>query len=91
MTKLSPAQQRAAYGRSFKAPGVINGCGELVFAGIWPTGNVAVKKLSDDARGMGPLTVTSAQAEPLLAAIRHKFNSRGSLRIDAARAAQEGA
>ena len=91
MTKLSPAQQRVAHGRIFKAPGVIQGCSELVFAGIWPTGNVALNKIGDDARGMGPLTVSAAQAEPLLAAICHKFNARGSRRIDAARAAQKGA
>lgn len=76
MTHLSPAQINAAHGRVFTAPRVIDGCSDVRFCGVFPSGNVGVKRPTDP-ECFGPITVSAAQAEPLLAAIGQRFNARG--------------
>lgn len=62
----------AAYGKVFDAPGVINGSGKVRFMGVWPTGNVAVKR-SSDPESFGPLTVSPQKARPLIQAIERLY------------------
>ncbi len=52
---MRKAQLDAAWGKVFEAPGVINGSAKVRFMGIWPSGNVAVKRGSDPD-SFGPLT-----------------------------------
>ncbi|ADP20069.1 MULTISPECIES: hypothetical protein [Achromobacter] len=73
---LTQAQIAAATGKIFEVPRVINGCARVQFVGIWPTGNVAVKRASDPEM-FGPLTVSSEVAAPLMEAIQRRFNRRG--------------
>lgn len=58
-----------AHGKVFDAPGVINGSTKVRFMGIWPSGNVAVKR-AEDPDSFGPLTVSPEKAKPLLDAIK---------------------
>lgn len=82
MKQLSPSQIRAAYGKVFTALRVIDGCSEVRFYGVFPSGNVGVKR-STDPECFGPITVSVVQAEPLFAAIERRFNSRGFTNIHA--------
>ena len=54
---MKKSQLDAAWGKVFEAPGVINGSARVRFMGVWPSGNVAVKR-GGDPDGFGPLTVT---------------------------------
>ena len=76
MTHLSPAQISAAKGLSFEALRVLDGSPRVRFCDIYPSGNVGVKR-ETDPETHGPVTVTAAQAEPLLEAIARRFNRRG--------------
>lgn len=76
MSHLSPAQCGAAYGQCFDVPGVLAGTARVKFCGVFPSGNVGIKRAADpDA--FGPLAIDAAQAEPLFAAIRQRFDARG--------------
>jgi len=76
MVHLSPAQIASAFGKTFTVPGVLNGSAEVSFWGIYPSGNVGVKR-GRDPDHFGPVTVPAEQAEPLLKAIAARFNRRG--------------
>ena len=67
-------QMNAAYGKVFEAPGVINGSGRIRFMGVWPTGNVAVKRESDPD-SFGPVTVSAEKALPLMQAIERQYTT----------------
>ena len=76
MTHLSPAQINVAFGKVFVAPRVIDGCSKVRFCGVFPSGNVGVKRPTDP-ESFGPIAISPAQAEPLLAAIGRRFTARG--------------
>ncbi len=61
-----------AHGKVFHVPGVINGCAKVRFMGIWPSGNVAVKRAADPD-SFGPLTVSPEKAKPLLDTIEASY------------------
>ena len=63
-----------AWGQVFEAPGVINGSARVRFIGVWPSGNVAVKR-AEDPDSFGPLTVSQQRAQPLLKAIAVRYGS----------------
>lgn len=65
-------QAQAAYGKVFDAPGVINGSAEVRFMGVWPTGNIAVKRAADPDC-FGVLTVSPERAQPLILAIMRRY------------------
>lgn len=44
---MRKSQLDAAWGKVFEAPGVINGSARVRFMGVWPSGNVAVKRGGD--------------------------------------------
>lgn len=69
---LKQEQLNAAIGKVFDVPGVINGSARVRFMGIWPTGNVAVKRESDPDC-FGPLTVSPDKARPLMQAIERSY------------------
>ena len=70
--QLRKAQIQSAHGMVFDVPGVINGSARVRFMGVWPSGNVAVKKATDP-ESFGPLTVAPQKAKPLLEAIDRRF------------------
>lgn len=72
---MRQAQLSAAYGKVFDAPGVINGSAKVRFMGVWPTGNVAVKRAADPD-SFGPLTVSPEKAQPLMQAIAERFPAK---------------
>lgn len=76
LTRVSQAQINAAFGKTFEAPRVLDGCSRVRFWGIYPSGNVGVKRETDPVTH-GPVTVSCDQAAPLLEAISHRFNRRG--------------
>lgn len=76
MTHLSPAQIYVATGKTFEAPGVLNGCSRVRFCGIYPSGNVGVKREADP-ESFGAVAVSAAKAAPLLEAIARRFTVRG--------------
>jgi len=69
---MRKAQALAAYGKVFDAPGVINGSARVRFMGVWPTGNIAVKR-ETDPECFGVLTVSPEQAQTLLLAIMRRY------------------
>lgn len=69
---MRQALLKAAYGKVFDAHGVIPGTSRVRFLGIWPTGNVAVKR-ADDPDSFGPLTVSPDKARTLIQAIERTF------------------
>lgn len=72
---MRQTQLNAAHGKVFDVPGVINGSARVRFMGIWPTGNVAVKREADP-ESFGPLTVPPAKAQPLMRAIEHSYPAK---------------
>lgn len=79
---MRQAQLDAAWGEVFEVPGIINGSAGVRFMGIWPSGNVAVKRASDPA-GFGPpqrcgetgaAYLKRLQAEGWLRPLRHPGN-----------------
>lgn len=65
-------QLDAAYGKVFEAPRVINGSSKVRFMGVWPSGNVAVKRVTDPD-SFGPITVSPETAMPLMQAIERCY------------------
>ena len=77
---MNNAQINAACGKVFEAPGVLNGTMWVRFMGVYPTGNIGVKRASD-CESFGAITVTPEKAAPLIATIEQKFDVRGRLKI----------
>lgn len=65
-------QLNAAFGKVFDAPSVINGSSKVRLMGVWPSGNVAVKRESDPD-SFGPITVSPETALPLMRAIERSY------------------
>lgn len=72
---MRQAQLNAAHGMVFDVPGVVNGSSNVRFLGVWPSGNVAVKRQSDP-ESFGPLTVSPEKAAPLMDAIARRFPNK---------------
>ena len=72
---MQQAQLAKAYGKVFDAPGVVNGSARVRFVGVWPTGNIGVKRETDPDT-FGPLTVSPEKAKPLMQAIERRYPAK---------------
>jgi hypothetical protein len=72
---MRKAQLAKAYGEVFDVPGVVNGSARVRFVGVWPTGNVGVKRETDPDT-FGALTVSPEKAQPLMQAIDRRYPAK---------------
>lgn len=72
---MQQTQLDKAFGEVFDAPGVINGSSRVRFVGVWPTGNIGVKR-EVDPDSFGPLTVPPEKAQSLMQAIERRYPAK---------------